>query len=63
MIEELMLMSHTILPVYFENVIDKTKHYLKWVEAEYKLQLQREKEERARLKKLAEEKKAQKKAE
>lgn len=29
MIEELMLMSHTTLPVYFEHVIDKTKTYLK----------------------------------
>ena len=37
MIEELMLMSYTTLPVYFDHVIDKTKCYLKWVEIEYKV--------------------------
>ena len=63
MIEELMLMSHTTLPVYFDHVINKTKTYLKQVENEYKIQALREKEEREKLKKIKEEEKSQRKAE
>ena len=43
MIEELMLMSHTTLPVYFDHIIGKTKVYLKWVEVEYNIQAEKEK--------------------
>ena len=35
MVEELMLASHTVLPLYFDHVISKTKGYLKDIEIQY----------------------------